>query len=147
MRLIAKQPCGFGGRKFFIGETIPTELVADPKAQEKMGVINIVNDNSVEVPDEKSGVSYTQVQIEQLAEIIQSNTGNACAQIAVMNDVKVLTLIVLTEKRKAVNEAAKNRLNDIDSDRDTDDVEKFIEVVNVENLFEADNADEEEGDN
>lgn len=41
MRLIAKKPCNFGGQKFYIGDIIPTSLVANPKAQEKMGVIVI----------------------------------------------------------------------------------------------------------
>lgn len=42
MRLIAKKPCSFGGRTFYIGEEIPTEFVLNPKAQEKLGVIAIV---------------------------------------------------------------------------------------------------------
>lgn len=42
MRLIAKKPCSFDGKKFFIGDEIPAECVANPKAQEKMGVIAIV---------------------------------------------------------------------------------------------------------
>lgn len=41
MRLTANKPCRFGGKRFLIGEEIPAELVANPKAQEKMGVISI----------------------------------------------------------------------------------------------------------
>ena len=41
MKLIAKKPCSFEGHKFFIGDEIPTEFVANPKALEKMGVIAI----------------------------------------------------------------------------------------------------------
>ena len=44
MRLIANKPCSFGGRQFYIGDEIPAELVADARAQEKMGVIAIAND-------------------------------------------------------------------------------------------------------
>ena len=47
MRLIANKPCSFGGRKFYIGDEIPENLVADARAQEKMGVITIVNDGTV----------------------------------------------------------------------------------------------------
>ena len=36
MRLIAQKPCSFGGNKFFIGEEVPTELVTNPKMQEKL---------------------------------------------------------------------------------------------------------------
>ena len=41
MKLIAKKPCSFGGQKFYIGDEIPTNLVADVRMQEKMGVITI----------------------------------------------------------------------------------------------------------
>ena len=44
MKLFAKQPCSFNGRKFIIGEEIPTEYVLDPKAQERMGVLAIADD-------------------------------------------------------------------------------------------------------
>ena len=43
MKLIAKKPCSFGGQRFYIGDEIPAELVAEPKAQEKLGVIAIAN--------------------------------------------------------------------------------------------------------
>lgn len=46
MKLIAKKPCSFEGQKFFIGDEIPSELVANPKAQEKMGVLAIAGDGS-----------------------------------------------------------------------------------------------------
>ena len=46
MRLVAKKPCSFEGKKFFINDEIPAELVADPKTQEKMGVIAIVGGDS-----------------------------------------------------------------------------------------------------
>ena len=42
MRLIAKKPCSFGGRQFYIGDEIPENLVADGKRQEEYGVITIV---------------------------------------------------------------------------------------------------------
>ena len=45
MKLIAKKPCSFGSRQFYIGNEIPENLVADAKRQEKMGVITIVNEN------------------------------------------------------------------------------------------------------
>ena len=41
MKLIAQKPCSFGGHKFVIGDEIPVELVANPNAQEKMGVLAI----------------------------------------------------------------------------------------------------------
>lgn len=43
MKLFAKKPCSFNGRKFVIGEEIPSDFVLNPKAQEKMGVIAIAD--------------------------------------------------------------------------------------------------------
>lgn len=50
MRLIAKKPCSFEGKKFFINDEIPANLVANPKDQEKMGVIAIVGDSEATTP-------------------------------------------------------------------------------------------------
>ena len=54
MRLVANKPCSFGGRLFFIGDEIPDDLIVDAKAQEKLGVITIVNDSNMKVPDRRS---------------------------------------------------------------------------------------------
>ena len=67
MRLIAKKPCSYGGRKFFIGDEIPVELVVSIEREEKLGVISIANDEAG-VP-EQSGALYSQ---EQVDEMIQS---------------------------------------------------------------------------
>lgn len=67
MRLIAKKPCSYGGRKFFIGDEIPAELVVNIEREEKLGVISIANDEAG-VP-EQSGTLYSQ---EQVDEMIQS---------------------------------------------------------------------------
>lgn len=44
MALVAKKPCSFGGKDFFIGDEIPNELVNDPAYQEKLGVLIHVDD-------------------------------------------------------------------------------------------------------
>lgn len=67
MRLIAKKPCRYGGKKFFIGDEIPAELVVNIEREEKLGVISIANDEAG-VP-EQSGALYSQ---EQVDEMIQS---------------------------------------------------------------------------
>lgn len=64
MRLIAKKPCSFGGRKFYIDDEIPENLVADAKLQEKYGVITIVNDNE-EGTGAQSGSLFTQEEVEK----------------------------------------------------------------------------------
>lgn len=57
MKLFAKKPCSFCGKKFFIGNEIPSEYVLDPKAQEKMGVLVVVDENSVSSPENESSDS------------------------------------------------------------------------------------------
>lgn len=76
MRLIANKPCSFGGRQFFIGDEIPAELVADARAQEKMGVITVAND--VEgVPGVESGSLFTPEQVEKMvAEAVDEAVNN-----------------------------------------------------------------------
>ncbi len=65
MRLIAKKPCCFGGRKFYIGDEIPENLVIDTKLQEKYGVITIVNDSEGESGAQSSSL-FTQEQVEKM---------------------------------------------------------------------------------
>lgn len=79
MRLIAKKPCNFGGRKFYIGEEIPKELVAEPKAQERLGVITVANDENAGVSDEKSGTLYTQEQLNEAVAKVRAELEDAAA--------------------------------------------------------------------
>ena len=64
MRLIAKKPCSYGGKKFFIGDEIPAELVVNIEREEKLGVISAANDEAG-VP-EQSGALYSQEQVDKL---------------------------------------------------------------------------------
>lgn len=65
MRLIAKKPCSFGGKRFFIGEEVPAHLVANPELQEKLGVLAIGNNRVGEVPATTSG-TFTQAQVDEM---------------------------------------------------------------------------------
>jgi len=65
MRLIAKKPCSFGGRQFYIGDEIPSDFVTDARAQEEMGVITITNDTEG-VSDRESGILFTQEQVDKI---------------------------------------------------------------------------------
>lgn len=46
MKYIAKKPCNFCGKKYFIGEEIPAEHILDPNAQKMMGIIEVVEGDS-----------------------------------------------------------------------------------------------------
>lgn len=64
MRLIVKKPCSYGGKKFFIGDEIPAELVVNIEREEKLGVISAANDEAG-VP-EQSGALYSQEQVDKM---------------------------------------------------------------------------------
>lgn len=85
MKLIAKKPCSFGGRQFFIGNEIPAELVADPVTQEGLGVITIANAGNAGEQDGQSdvltGKMFTQEQVDKmLAEAIEEAVNNTVAE-------------------------------------------------------------------
>lgn len=54
MKYIAKKPCNFG-KKYFIGEEIPAEMILDPIAQKMMGVIEVVEGDSSDADPEEGG--------------------------------------------------------------------------------------------
>lgn len=67
MKLIAKKPCSFGGRRFYIGDDVPEELVAEPKVQERMGVLTITKQAGPEDGNaDKVETTYTQEQVDAM---------------------------------------------------------------------------------
>lgn len=46
MRLIARKPCSFCGKRFYIGEEIPAHFVICPEMQEKLGVLAIIKEGN-----------------------------------------------------------------------------------------------------
>lgn len=81
MRLIAKKPCNFGGKRFYAGEEIPAELVAEPKKQERLGVIAIAKDESEGVSGELSGTLYTQDQLDEAVAEVRAELEEAVAKL------------------------------------------------------------------
>lgn len=78
MRLIAKKPCSYGGRKFFIGDEIPAELVVNIEREEKLGVISIANDEAG--ISEQSGALYSQEQVDEMIADAVANAGKGFTQ-------------------------------------------------------------------
>lgn len=126
MRLIAKKPCSFGGRTFYIGEEIPTEFVLNPKAQEKLGVIAIVacggevgmkqEDMVAQVGEVEFGVPIRQKngnmtlylseeQICSAVEIMQMSPAEAKEAIKGIASENILILLNACDSRKAIKEA------------------------------------------
>lgn len=117
MRIIARQPCSFEGKKFYIGEEIPESYVKDPAAQEKMGVVaisdtepykaEILKDKPICIPIRKNGeimdLDVSEEELRQVAEIMQMNPKEAVTHIHdyVENDT-VLILLNALDSRSAV---------------------------------------------
>lgn len=117
MRIIARQPCSFEGKKFYIGEEIPESYVKDPAAQEKMGVVvlsdtesqrsEILKDKPICIPIRKNGeimdLDVSEEELRQAAEIMQMNPKEAVTHIHdyVENDT-VLILLNALDSRSAV---------------------------------------------
>lgn len=78
MRLIAKKPCSYGGKKFFIGDEIPAELVVNIEREEKLGVISAANDEAG-VPGQ-SGAIYSQEQVDEMIADAVANAGKGFTQ-------------------------------------------------------------------
>lgn len=125
MRLIANKPCSFGGRKFYIGNEIPENLVADAKLQEKMGVITIVNDN-MGVSGGQSGTLFTQEQVDKmLAEAIEEAVNN--------------TITEMEQKQKELQEV----LQQSAAERKEVDSEILMETVMIDIVVDSDGENEQ----
>jgi hypothetical protein len=70
MKFIAKKPCNFGGKNYYIGDEIPTAFISEPKTQERLGVISILEIKE-EVPDDDAGTfTWSEVE-EKIAEAVK----------------------------------------------------------------------------
>ncbi len=125
MRLIANKPCSFGGKKFYIGNEIPENLVADARLQEKMGVITIVNDN-MGVSGGQSGTLFTQEQVDKmLAEAIEEAVNN--------------TITEMKQKQKELQEV----LQQSAAERKEVDSEILMETVIIDIVIDSDGENEQ----
>lgn len=130
MKLIAKKPCSFGGKKFYIGNEIPAELVMNPKSQEKLGTLAIVNDDAVApAPAEpvqtvcavdamtvvvKSGdtpmtLNLTAEGLQAVVDVLTGKPADAEPVIEKMTDGDALILLHMADSRKAIKAAAEER--------------------------------------
>lgn len=121
--LIAKKPCSFGGKRFFIGENIPEELVANPAAQEKLGIIAISNaecpaESAIQITvsgssdsDSAVAISATPEEIRSVFFVMQLNAEEAVKAISEIHSENVLILLHAADSRKTVKNAAKERVD------------------------------------
>ena len=127
MKLIAKQPCSFGGKRFYIGDDIPVELVKEPATQEKYGKLAIVNDEAdPAVIDSAAGdcnvmtvvihaeegdlpLELTQEGLQAVLDILTSNTEDAEPIVKQMTHGDDLIFLDIADSRKTIKTAAKAR--------------------------------------
>ena len=129
MKLIAKKPCSFGGKRFYIGDEIPAEVVLNPQEQEKMGRLSIVTDgaevahsgdSSACIPlivHSKEGdlpISLTAESLQAVVDVLTSNADDAAAAIKEMDDRDSLALLYFADSRKTVQQAAEARARAVD---------------------------------
>lgn len=129
MKLIARKPCSFGGKKFYIGDEIPVEYVENPTTQEKMGVLFIVEDTEggesatvqpivisdptlticVHVDGQDMELEPTDGGLQDIFNVLIGTAPAAEAIIGEMTDEDALILLHMADSRKSVKAAAEAR--------------------------------------
>lgn len=149
MRLIAKKPCSFGGKIFYIGEEIPSELVINPKSQEKLGVLAIaaagemfdanvekctaeVGEVKFEIPIQQNDgtmpLLMTEEQICKAVSVLQMNATNAKEVIKGVSDETILIFLNACDSRKTVKDATEAAALKLDGeDLETEESEEPME--------------------
>ena len=124
MKLIAKMPCSFGGKRFYIGDEIPVELVQEPVTQEKYGVLTIIND--AVAPAEPGGdatvvhlvipgkdgdvaLDLSPESIQTVMDVLTANADEAAELVKQITSDDILFLVNAADSRKTVQAAAKAR--------------------------------------
>lgn len=135
MSLIAKKPCSFGGRRFFIGDEVPAELVACPEVQEQLGVITIVGEEllpaygNADIPEivvmipvemgtdgenaQVMSVPATPEDIKQVFSIMQMSADEGVRAIVDVTSEHVLILLHAADSRKKIKNVAKERADSL----------------------------------
>lgn len=124
MKLIAKRPCSFGGKKFYIGDVIPAALVLDPKAHEQYGTITIVEEEAaapvaslpvvVHANEGDLPLTLTAESLQAVVDVMTATADDAAALIKQMEDRDALALLYFADSRKTVKQAAEARARAVD---------------------------------
>lgn len=121
MKLIAKKPCGFGGKKFYIGDEIPAEYVLNPQTQEKLGNLVIVNDEDeaaspvgtmevvIHAEEGDLPLALTKEGLQAFVDVLTCKAAEAKPIIEQMTDGDALILLHIADSRKEIKAAAENR--------------------------------------
>ena len=117
MKLIAKRPCGFGGKRYFVGDEIPVEEVLNPKEQEKMGTLAIVDDDAgaaalpvvIRGKDGDITITLTAENLQIMMDVLTANAKDAEALVKEIINDDILFLLNAADSRTTIKAAAKAR--------------------------------------
>lgn len=134
MRLIARRPCSFGGKKYFIGDEVPAEDVINPTVQEDQGTLAIVKDDQgvletagdgkVTIPVIRDGegdvadvlsIPLTEGEVQHVFAIMQMTADKAAEAMEDVNSEEVLIVLHAADSRSGVKKAAKKRAEQLSS--------------------------------
>lgn len=134
MRLIARRPCSFGGKKYFIGDEVPAEDVINPTVQEDQGTLAIVKDEQgvletaedgkVAIPVIRDGegdiadtlsIPLTEGEVRHVFAIMQMTADKAAEAMEDVDSDEVLIVLHAADSRSGVKKAAKKRAEQLSS--------------------------------
>ena len=152
MKLIAKKPCSFAGKQFYIGDEIPTSFVANPKAQEKMGVLAIISDGGA-IPPEELQEMVAQVGEVKFEVLIHAEEGDlpllvTNEELSIFTDIRQIDVQKAEDKQKISDLIQKVESEGLLTMLDALDGRKFVKgeaQARAQALSEA--KEEEEGEN
>ena len=134
MKLVANKPCTLSGKRYFIGEEIPAEAVADPVALEKMGVLTVIRDGipvktleecvtsvgevffKIEIVKGDKGfdLDVTEPQLQEAVKTMQMSADAAVAHIrGDIEDDTTLIIINALDSRATVKKAAESKAKNL----------------------------------
>ena len=136
MKLVANKPCSFGGKKYFIGEEIPAEVVVDPARLEKMGVLTVIRDGipvealeecvaevgevqfsiPIKKDDQRFLLDITEPQLQEAVKTMQMPVKDAVGHIKDnVEDITVLILINAVDSRAAVKKETESKAKELEA--------------------------------
>lgn len=127
--IIAKRPCSFEGKNFFIGDEIPDEYVLNPEAMEKMGIVSVVGDKAsanmedvgsvvaevffkapIKKGEKMLEIDVSEAQFLETIKTMQMTTKDATAHIkGNVEDNTVLILLNALDSRSSVKKEAESK--------------------------------------
>ena len=132
MRIIARKPCCFGGKKFYAGDEIPNKLVASPGYLEKQGYVTIVGEDGAPIaPPTRTEIKFREVDgvtinaadpnggtlslkvskesLQTIFDILGAKAAEAEGMVNTLDEDDALVLLHLYAPRKSIKDAAEAR--------------------------------------